>query len=162
MLMSGYQTILQLSALAGFWGAFLSHSWFPSSSPLQWKLPTAIQLIPGILLLLGTYCIPETPGFLAEKGREEDAERSLVRLRGAKGAVWLVESEMQEIRDAARVSALVKDKNVPFSKELLKPGIRKRLVVGVGLMIAQNMVGLNALNYCKSSEDRSPGNQSIN
>jgi hypothetical protein len=66
-----------------------------------------------------------------------------------KGEEWMVEGEMQEIRDAARVSALVRDKNVPFSKELLKPGIRKRLVVGIGLMIAQNMVGLNALNYCK-------------
>jgi hypothetical protein len=149
MLMSSYQTILQLSALAGFWGAFLSHSSFPSSSSLQWQLPTAIQLIPGILLLLGTCFIPETPSFLAGKWREEEAERCLVRLRGVKGEEWMVEGEMQEIRDAARVSALVRDKNVPFSKELLKPGIRKRLVVGVGLMIAQNMVGLNALNYCK-------------
>lgn len=147
MLMSSYQTILQLSALAGFWGAFLSHSSFPSSSSLQWRLPTAIQLIPGILLLLGACSIPETPSFLAGKGREREAERSLVSLRGVRGEEWMVEGEMQEIRDAARVSSLVRDKNVPFSKELLKPGIRKRLVVGVGLMIAQNMVGLNALNY---------------
>jgi hypothetical protein len=34
----------------------------------------------------------------------------------------------------------------------LKRGVRRRLVVGVGLMIAQNMVGLNALNYCKFAE----------
>lgn len=149
--MSSYQTILQLSALAGFWGAFLSHSSFPSSSSLQWRLPTAIQLIPGILLLLGACSIPETPSFLAGKGREREAERSLVSLRGVRGEEWMVEGEMQEIRDAARVSSLVRDKNVPFSKELLKPGIRKRLVVGVGLMIAQNMVGLNECVRCTSN-----------
>jgi hypothetical protein len=149
MLMSGYQTILQLSALAGFWGAYASHSTFPESSALQWQLPTAIQLIPGILLLLGTIFIPETPGFLAEKGRFEDAEKSLVRLRGVKGEEWIVAGEMQEIKDAARVSALVKERKESFGKELLKRGVRRRLVVGVGLMIAQNMVGLNALNYCK-------------
>jgi sugar porter (SP) family MFS transporter len=147
MLMSSYQTILQLSALAGFWGAFLSHSSFPSSSAVQWQLPTAIQLIPGLLLLFGTCFIPETPSFLASKGRDEEAERSLVRLRGAKGEEWLVEGEMQEIRDAACIASLLEDKKAPFFKEILKPGIRRRLVVGVGLMIAQNMVGLNALNY---------------
>ena len=147
--MSGYQTILQLSALAGFWGAYASHSTFPDSSALQWQLPTAVQLVPGILLLVGTFFIPETPGFLARKGKEEEAEKSLVRLRGVKGEVWMVAGEMQEIRDAARVSALLKERKESSGKELLKRGVRRRLVVGVGLMIAQNMVGLNALNYCK-------------
>lgn len=150
--MSGYQTILQLSALAGFWGAYASHSTFPDSSALQWQLPTGIQLIPGILLLLGTLFIPETPGFLAGKGRGEEAEKSLVRLRGVKGEEWMVAGEMQEIRDAARVSALVKERKESFGTELLKRGVRRRLVVGVGLMIAQNMFGLNALNYCKFAE----------
>jgi len=152
MLMSGYQTILQLSALAGFWGAYASHSTFPESSALQWQLPTAIQLIPGILLLVGILFIPETPGFLAEKGRFEDAESSLVRLRGVKGEEWTIAGEMEEIRDAARVSAMLMEKKESFGKELLKKGVRKRLVVGVGLMIAQNMVGLNALNYCEYLE----------
>lgn len=149
--MSGYQTILQLSALAGFWGAFLSNSTFPSSSSLQWQIPTSIQLIPGFLLLLGTFFIPETPSFLAEKGGFFDAQRSLIRLRGAKEEECAVEGEMQEIRDAAAASKVLKERKVSFGRELRKPGIRKRLVVGVGLMIAQNMVGLNALNYCELS-----------
>jgi hypothetical protein len=102
-----------------------------------------------LLLLFGTCFIPETPSFLASKGRDEEAERSLVSLRGAKGEEWLVEGEMQEIRDAACIASLLEDKKAPFFKEILKPGTRRRLVVGVGLMIAQNMVGLNALNYCK-------------
>jgi hypothetical protein len=152
--MSGYQTVLQLSALAGFWGAYASHSTFPETSALQWQLPTAIQLIPGTLLLIGTLFIPETPGFLAEKGRFEDAESALVRLRGVKGEEWIVAGEMQEIRDAATVSAVLKERKESFASELLKRGVRKRLVVGVMLMIAQNMVGLNALNYCESLEHR--------
>jgi len=93
--------------------------------------------------------IPDTPGFLAEKGRFEDAEKSLVRLRGVKSEEWVLAGEIEEIRDAARVSAVLKERKESFFKELLKRGVRKRLVVGVGLMIAQNMVGLNALNYCK-------------
>lgn len=83
-----------------------------------------------------------------------------MKLRGVdKGEEWLVASEMQEIRDAAKVNALVRDEKTPFLKELSKPGIRKRLMVGVGLMIAQNMVGLNALNYCKPFEHQTSGTQ---
>ena len=148
--MSGYQTILQLSALAGFWGAYASSSIFPSSSALQWQIPVAIQLVPGILLLLGTvFILPETPRFLADKERFVEAELALVWLRGARGEEWRVVGEMQDIEDAARVSRVLKERKERFFSEALKKGVRGRLVVGVGLMIAQNMVGLNALNYCK-------------
>lgn len=145
--MSGYQTILQLSALAGFWGAYTSHSLFASS--LQWQLPTAIQLFPGVFLLLGTLFIPESPSFLAGKGRWGDAEKALARLRGVEGEEWLFSAEMEAIREAARIGADLGERKESFFSEILKRGVWKRLVIGVGLMIAQNMVGLNALNYCK-------------
>ena len=150
MLMSGYQTILQLSALVGFWGAYASNALFPNASSLQWQLPVAIQLFPGIFLLLGTLYIPESPRFLAGNLKEDRAERSLAWLRGIKkGEEWKVGEEMEEVREAAVVSRRLGERNVSFISEIVKKGVRGRLVVGVGLMIAQNMVGLNALNYCK-------------
>ena len=149
--MSGYQTILQLSALVGFWGAYASNALFPSSSSFQWQVPVAIQLLPGVLLLLGTLYIPESPRWLAEKGREEKAERALAWLRGVKnGEEWKVGEEMEEIQDAEAVSKKLGQRNVSFLRETVKKGVRRRLIVGVELMIAQNMVGLNALNYCRS------------
>lgn len=149
--MSGYQTILQLSALAGFWGAYLSNSFFSDTSALQWQIPISIQLIPGILLLSATLFIPETPRFSAEKGRWEECEKALVWLRGFKaGEEWRAEGEMEELRDAARVSEALKGRKINFLSEISRKGVRERLGVGIGLMIAQNMVGLNALNYCNS------------
>lgn len=148
MLMSGYQAILQFSALVGFWGAYASNALFPATSSLQWQLPVAIQLFPGILLLLGTLYIPESPRFLAEKMREEEAEKALAWLRGVKkGEEWEVGEEMEEVKEAAVVSRRLGERKVSFVSEIVKKGVRGRLVVGVGLMIAQNMVGLNALNY---------------
>ncbi len=79
MLMSGYGTVVQLSALVGFWGAFASYSVFPSPNPLQWRVPIAIQLVPGILLVLDTFLIPETPRFRAEKAQFKSAEASLAQ-----------------------------------------------------------------------------------
>ena len=147
--MSGYQTILQLSALAGFWGAFASNALIDSSSPLQWQLPIAVQLVPGVLLLLGTLLVPESPRFLAERGKYQAAEHALSWLRSLPMGQLELECELEEVRDAARVSKLMGENQKSFLSELVKKDVRHRLVVGMGLMIAQNMVGLNALNYCK-------------
>ncbi|KAK3080355.1 hypothetical protein LTS18_002179, partial [Coniosporium uncinatum] len=42
---------------------------------------------------------------------------------------------------------MLRDQSPDFFAEMRKKSMRQRLSVGVGLMIAQNMVGLNALNY---------------
>jgi len=157
MLMSGYQTALQLSALVGFWGAFATNAFFADSSSLQWQIPVAIQLVPGALLLLGTLLIPETPRYLAEKGRYGDAETSLAWLRGLDHGDAELAAELDEIREAAELgnSRALMGKNTSFWRDAMKPGVRRRLGVGIGLMIAQNMVGLNALNYCTPIYPRS-------
>lgn len=147
--MSGYQTILQLSALAGFWGAYASNALIDSSSPLQWQLPIAVQLLPGGLLLLGTLLLPESPRFLAERGKFQAAKQALSWLRSLPIGQLELECEVEEVRDAARVSKLIGESQTSFLSEVMKKDVRRRLVVGIGLMIAQNMVGLNALNYCK-------------
>lgn len=152
MLMSGYQTALQLSALAGFWGAFASHATFASASPFQWQVPVAIQLLPGVLLLLGTLLIPETPRFRAERGDFEAAEDALAWLRGLPHGDPDLSRELDEIQEAAEASLRVKSHQRSFFSEAMKKGVRQRLFVGIGLMIAQNMVGLNALNYCESRQ----------
>ncbi len=148
MLMSGYQTVLQFCALLGFWGAFASHAVFAESSPFQWELPVSIQLLPGMFLLLGTMLVPETPRFLAERGRFKAAELSLAWLRNLTMGDLELSREMDEICEAAKVSKALLRNQRNFYKEVSTSGVRQRLVVGVGLMIAQNMVGLNALNYC--------------
>lgn len=147
MLMSGYQTALQLGALIGFWGAYASHASFPSTSAFQWELPVAIQLIPGVLLLLGVLFVPETPRFLAGRGLYEEAEDALAWLRGSKPGDFEVSEEMDEIKRAAQISQFLSTNEQSFFKEISSKSVRRRLFVGIGIMVAQNMVGLNALNY---------------
>lgn len=145
--MSGYQTALQLAALIGFWGAYASHAIFPSTSLFQWELPVGIQLVPGVILFLGTVLIPETPRFLAERGLLEECEAALAWLRGRPSKDLELVSEMRDIEEAAQVSKFLLSTQRSFFQEAKSRPIQKRLAVGVGLMISQNMVGLNALNY---------------
>jgi hypothetical protein len=147
MLLSGYQTAIQLAALAGFWSAFAAHSTLPDTSPLQWQIPVSVQLVPATMLLLGVFYIQESPRFLAEQGRIDEAELALERLRNRTKEDEAIIDEVNELQDTLELAQLKKD--VSFWKELGEPSLRRKLGVGIGLMIAQNMVGLNALNYCK-------------
>jgi len=149
--MSGYQTILQLSALVGFWGAFAANAIFSDASNLQWQLPVVIQLVPGAFLLIGACIIPETPHFLASRENWTAVADSLSWLRQMPQDDPKLMEEVHEIKLAAELNKAMQNRQqVSFFKEAMSKPIRKRLGIGIGLMVAQNMVGLNALNYCTS------------
>ena len=145
--MSGYQTFLQISALVGFWGAYASNAAFPEESAMQWKLPVAVQLLPGIFLMLCTMLIPESPVSLIERDKFESAGRALAWLRALPTGDTALSDELAELDATAAANKASQSDRSNFFSEARKPEIRRRLLVGIGLMIAQNMVGLNALNY---------------
>ena len=145
MLMSGYQVFVQSGALIGFWGAFVSQATISDSSILQWQIPVAVQLIAGFLLLVGTLIIPESPRYLAERGHHRAMEEALAWLRRLPIGDQILVDELTEIEEAAELGEKLKQHS--FMHELKKKDVRYRLAIGIGLMVAQNMVGLNALNY---------------
>ncbi|KAK4993372.1 hypothetical protein LTR66_006029 [Elasticomyces elasticus] len=146
MLLSGYQTAIQAAALAGFWAACAAHSNFSDSSSLQWKIPVAVQLLPGLLLLFGSLFVPEAPAFLADKGDLDAAVAALAWLRRLPRDDPSVKDEV-EVLENIKAATATKEHSAGFLRQLRSRSLRKRLILGSGLMIAQNMVGLNALNY---------------
>lgn len=145
MLMSGYQVFVQSGALVGFWGAFVSQAIIADKSALQWQIPVAVQLIAGLMLLVGTLIIPESPRYLAERGYHEAMQDSLSWLRRLPTDDPALLDELTGIEEAADLGEKLKKHS--FLSELKKSDVRNRLFIGIGLMVAQNMVGLNALNY---------------
>jgi len=157
--MSGYQTLLQLSALAGFWGAFAANAVFEDSSDFQWQVPVIVQLVPGAILLIGSFYIPETPQFLASREKWQAAGKAIAWLHCSSEDDPQVLLELHDIKASAELTASMQSQSqTSFLKEAIKKPNRKRLGVGIGLMIAQNMVGLNALNYCKLYNAHIEGN----
>jgi hypothetical protein len=59
--------------------------------------------------------------------------------------------EVEKLREDAQALEMLDTPERSFFRELLDKSVRKRLFAGVGLMATQNMVGLNALNYCEFS-----------
>jgi Sugar (and other) transporter len=54
---------------------------FVVAGSLSWRIPLGLQLLPGILLGLGTFALPASPRLLVLQGRREEALVSLAKLR---------------------------------------------------------------------------------
>lgn len=161
--MSGFQVVVQFAALIGFWGAYVANEVYPDSSPMQYQIPVALQLIPAILLMVGIPFVPEAPRFLLEKDRIAALTSSIAWLRGLREDDMEVAHEVQQMRaflEASQRVQVLRQKGF-VAQVLSSQGLRKRLTVGIGLMVAQNMSGLNAINYFAPSIFRSAGFTSV-
>jgi sugar porter (SP) family MFS transporter len=101
----------------------------------NWRWMLGLGAIPGIALAVGMFLMPESPRWLVEHDREDDARDVLNRAR-EEGEV---DDEIEEIRDVSQESARVRD--------LLGKSIRPMLLVGLGLAIFQQLVGINTVIY---------------
>jgi sugar porter (SP) family MFS transporter len=82
--------------------------------------------------------LPESPRWLAKRGRRADARAVLARIRG----VSEVDAEMQEIENS-----LSHAEEHGALSDLLNPSLRPALVVGIGLAIFQQVTGINTVIY---------------
>jgi SP family galactose:H+ symporter-like MFS transporter len=103
----------------------------------SWQPMFATAAIPSVLLFFGMLISPETPRWLAHRGQWDDAHRVLERIQGADP-----EKEIQNIRASFR-----EEKQQAGLRELLRPGIRMALIVGIALAVFQQFVGVNTIIY---------------
>ncbi|GFZ51342.1 hypothetical protein JCM24511_09102 [Saitozyma sp. JCM 24511] len=127
------------------------------------RLPFLIQITPAFGLAVALYFLPFSPRWLAGKGRDKEALHSLSRLRRLPVTDPRVQAEWLNIRAEACHNREVLVASHPdklgegFAQQLklevaswldmLKPGIRRRTMIGVVMMFFQQFVGINALIY---------------
>lgn len=104
---------------------------------MGWQPMFATAAIPGVILFFGMLISPETPRWLASKGRWTEARQALERIKGIQP-----ENELAAIR-----SSLYSGRPQSGIQELCKPGIRMALFVGIGLAVFQQLVGINTVIY---------------
>lgn len=113
---------------------------------LSWRLPCFIQLVGPGLTLLATITIPESPRWLAKKGKIERARAILVKYHAnGKENDELVEYEYREILHALELEN--QNAQVKYSNFLKTPGNRKRLFINVIVAVGTNWVGNGVVSY---------------
>lgn len=106
-----------------------------------WRWMFAVTAIPSLMFLLATLLIPESPRWLASKGRERDALLVLEHIGGRAYA-------RQVIEDFNSANSVEPQGSV--WRELSSPGMTRILVLGVVLAVLQQWCGINVIfNYAQ-------------
>jgi sugar porter (SP) family MFS transporter len=135
----GLVSFNQLAVVTGILMAYVVNFAFKDFTD-QWRWMLGVAALPGAALAVGMLTVPQTPRWLALQGRQDEARDVLERLReGDQDAD--VDAELTEIEDAneSERGARVRD--------LLHASFRPLLLVGAGLALAQQFVGVNTVIY---------------
>jgi SP family arabinose:H+ symporter-like MFS transporter len=106
------------------------------NTAIGWRWMLGLEAVPAVAFLFLLFAVPESPRWLAQQGREAEAEEVLRRAGGAEHA----QRQMGEIR-----AALAEE--VGRFSELLTGPFRRPLLIAVLLMAFSQLCGINAIIY---------------
>ncbi|XP_014621224.1 sugar transporter ERD6-like 16 isoform X1 [Glycine soja] len=134
-LRGGLATTNQLLIVTGASVSFLL------GSVIHWRKLALAGLVPCICLLIGLCFIPESPRWLAKVGREKEFQLALRRLRGKDVDISDEAAEILDSIETLRSLPKIKLLDLFQSKHV------RSVVIGVGLMVCQQFVGINGIGF---------------
>lgn len=103
---------------------------------LGWRYMLGSEAIPAALFLIALFFVPESPRWLASKGRDWDAMKILEKINGKDRGAELM----------AEVKETLKEEKGTVS-ELFAPGLRTAMIIGMFLALFSQITGINAIIY---------------
>lgn len=103
-----------------------------------------ISAIMPLIFFAAFFFMPETPVYYLKKGNEDAARKSLVRLRGNQ---YDIEAELRELREGLEET---KRSGASFKVSIKSPAAKKGFVIAYGLMLFQQMSGVNSIIFYSS------------
>ncbi|HKK61010.1 MAG TPA: sugar porter family MFS transporter, partial [Bacteroidales bacterium] len=106
----------------------------------NWRYMLSLEAIPAVLYFIALFFVPESPRWLALRGKNEQAVNVLSRFEERAQAEKDLKSLISEDTGDNKLSRL------PL-KELFRPAIRYVLTIGVVIAILQQITGINAVFF---------------
>jgi MFS transporter, SP family, xylose:H+ symportor len=132
----------QFAIVSGILLVYFVNYWIAGMGDEAWNTATGwrwmfgSETIPALLFMLSLLAIPESPRWLIKQGKDGAAAATLTKLSDPEAAA----RDMRDIKDAiAHEGSSLRD--------LLRPGMRRALVIGLALAILQQITGINVFLY---------------
>lgn len=106
----------------------------------NWRWMLSLEAIPAILYFGFLLFVPESPRWLAMKGKGEKAVKILARFEGEERARDTLSEVFESIRTGNN------NGKIPV-KELFKPAMRFVLTIGIVIAVLQQITGINAVFF---------------
>ncbi|WP_445292880.1 sugar porter family MFS transporter [Corynebacterium sp. H113] len=116
--------------------AFLTNSALAESGSWRWML--GLGAVPGIVLFIGMFFLPDTPAFLLQRGKPKQALRVLQRMHGP-------DASLDEV--AVAESSQSKDQRRAERAALSTPWVRRSVIIAMLIGVTQQVTGANAIMY---------------
>ncbi|KAG0246835.1 hypothetical protein BGX31_008078 [Mortierella sp. GBA43] len=141
--------VVSLQQWAITWGIliqyFIQYGCSFIDSEAAFRIPWGVQVVPGIILLLGMTLFPFSPRWLADHDRWEEALQVLANLRAGgdvnNAAVQAEYREIEEVINFDRTQA------ARSYAELFRPPNLKRVFLGMSLQSWSQLTGMNVAMY---------------
>jgi hypothetical protein len=105
----GARIHLTLRSVVGFWVNYGINQNMDGTLPVTFRIPIALQFVPGGLLTIGTLYLRESPALLLRKGQKDKAMKNLCYLRQLPAdhqymleEVGMIEARLAEQNELAR------------------------------------------------------------
>ncbi len=132
-IVSGMLVVYFVNYFIEGYGATRGESW---NLLYGWRWMFGSEAVPALMLFALMFAVPESPRWLVKNGRDAKARDILCRVDGPTHA----DAELAAIREnLARESGSL--------LQLLRPGQRLILLIGVSLAILQQVTGINVILY---------------
>lgn len=107
--------------------------------PAAWRATFAFQCLPCVIVLIGMPWLPESPRYLVQSGKHDEARRVLARLHAPEEARF----EFAQIEAQLQVDASLPSS---WKSMLAKKSYRKRTLFAIGLACGIQFTGVLVIN----------------
>ncbi|KIX99383.1 uncharacterized protein Z520_04959 [Fonsecaea multimorphosa CBS 102226] len=133
---------------------YTSASWigvgfyFVQAAGAQWRIPLAVQAVWPALLAMGVLFLPESPRWLLDHDRFDEAYSSFKRVRAETSDSFLDDEDAIRADFTLLHSQILEEKQEQLSTlDLFKlPGYRKRVGIGFIMMVGAQATGTQIIN----------------
>lgn len=144
--------LYQLAIATGILVAYFTNAWLLKNSVgleiqnvlLQkifaeevWRAMFGSEVVPAMLFFITMFFIPESPRWLAARGKDLEAGKVLAKINGSSLA----------IKELASINEAIAKEEKGSWKALFQPGIKVALLAGVFLAVLSQFTGINAIIY---------------
>jgi len=132
--------------VGGTLAAWITYGTFQMNGSAAWRIPSALQALPSVILLLCLPIMPESPRWLVDKGQVDKARAILGKLH-ARGDINdpLVNLEMTEIEEA--IAWERENEKTSWLELVATPGNRKRMLLATSVGFFTQWSGNGLTSY---------------
>ncbi|VDB91532.1 unnamed protein product [Peniophora sp. CBMAI 1063] len=119
---------------------------YPSYGQFQWRFPLALQIPPGVILLIGLFTfLPESPRWLIRNGQDELAYRMFAKIMGS--ASPETRHEFEDMRE----QVLYEQRHEVKTLGEAWARYRKRVFVSIVVQAMTSLTGVNVIAYYQTT-----------